>query len=148
MAILIINNSKIKVPIKILEKRYSQIVRSLKANKVKRAALLKKDLTLLLVDQTEIKKLNKLFRGKNKPTDVLSFSPSSKDLFGEIAICMPIAKKQSATNKHSIINEITYLLLHGILHCLGYDHEDPSIPKKQIEQMFKIQDKVFLQFQK
>ena len=85
---------------------------------------------------------------KNKPTDVLSFDAISRGQMGEVVICVPIAKTQAKANHHSLLDELTYLLLHGILHCLGYDHESKNVSEIHAQKMFKIQDKVFLQFQK
>ena len=64
--------------------------------------------------------LNRKFRGKSKTTDVLTF-PGEDSC--EIVISIDQAKRQARTEKHSLATELRYLLLHGILHGLGYDHE-------------------------
>lgn len=74
-----------------------------------------KTLSLAFVSKEEIKKLNKKFRGKNKPTDVLSFELSEKDYLGEIIICPEIVKEKK--------EDMRQVFIHGILHILGYDHE-------------------------
>jgi probable rRNA maturation factor len=81
-----------------------------------------KNISLALVGKEEIKKLNKKFRGKNKPTDVLSFDlstnyplPTTNSYLGEIVICPEVVKEKE--------EEILRVFIHGILHLLGYDHE-------------------------
>ena len=101
-------------------------------------------LSIVFTSDTEIHKLNKEYRGKNKPTDVLSFSlleGESGELspsFGDIVISLDTAKKQAKENKHSLSMEVLTLLTHGLLHLLGYDHE--KVPKKDATMMFKLQD--------
>jgi probable rRNA maturation factor len=74
--------------------------------------------------------LNKQYRGKNGTTDVLSFSMLEgpfidvrPELLGDIAISIPVAEKQARAAGHSLAREIELLLVHGLLHLLGYDHE-------------------------
>lgn len=75
------------------------------------------EVSLALVGETEMKKLNKQYRGKNKSTDVLSFD------YGEIIICVPVAKTQAKAHNLSFTKEVNLLFTHGLLHVLGYDHE-------------------------
>lgn len=112
---------------------------------------IKKDLaiTVLLVGDKKIKDLNKTYRQKDKITDVLSFSaregqkmvlPESDNYLGEIFICYPQAKRQARKFGHSLKKEISFLLIHGFLHLLGYD--DQKV--KDYAVMKKVQDKIFL----
>ena len=82
--------------------------------------------SVLITSNTEMKKLNLYFRNKNKATDVLSFpagvSPGS-DIAGDVAISAEIARENAKNLGHSISDEIKILILHGILHLAGYDHE-------------------------
>ncbi len=75
-------------------------------------------ISLVLVDEAKILEINKKYRRKNKVTDVLSF----EDL-NEIFICLPQAERQSKLLKTTVKNELTRLLVHGIVHLKGYDHE-------------------------
>ena len=75
------------------------------------------ELSLVLVGEGRIKALNKKYKGKNKVTDVLSFD------YGEIFICVPQAKKQAKKLNHSLKEELSFLLIHGILHIAGYNHK-------------------------
>jgi len=90
------------------------------------AAGLKRKVNVLLTSSSEMKTLNRRFRGKDKPTDVLSFpaEPDAQNQFaGEIAISAEIATKNARALGHSPADEVKILVLHGILHLRGYDHE-------------------------
>ena len=79
-----------------------------------------------LTSDAEVQRLNRRFRGKDKPTDVLSFPvETTADGYhvGDIVISVPTARRQAAENQHTLARELRILLLHGLLHCLGYDHE-------------------------
>ncbi|QCT94617.1 rRNA maturation RNase YbeY [Caminibacter mediatlanticus TB-2] len=84
-----------------------------------------KDVELILTTDEEIQKLNKEYRNKDKPTDVLSFPledfPGMP--LGSIVISIDTAKKGAEKFGHSIDDEIKLLFIHGLLHLLGYDHE-------------------------
>tara|TARA_Y100001934_G_scaffold84349_1_gene104690 strand:- start:289 stop:759 length:471 start_codon:yes stop_codon:yes gene_type:complete len=92
---------------------------------------LDKEISILLMDDDDIRQLNKKFRGYNKPTDVLSFPQNADEdppipgeiILGDIAISLDIAKIQAKEHGLKLKEEIILLLIHGILHLLGYDHE-------------------------
>lgn len=99
---------------------------------------------VITVSAHQMRELNRQYRGKNKSTDVLSF-PWSQEILGEIFICAETVRMQSREHKLSFEEEYFYVLLHGVLHLLGYDHE-PTLTQRQKHQakvMFKIQDEVF-----
>ena len=81
---------------------------------------------VLLTSDAEVKRLNRAFRGKNKATDVLSF-PAPEELAGEVAgdlaVSLDTAARQAAEHGHSLADEVRILLLHGLLHLAGEDHE-------------------------
>ena len=87
--------------------------------------------SIALVDDEVMTGLNRKFRKKNKTTDVLTFraddsytEPASKGRpLGDIVISVDQARRQALEEKHSLATELRYLILHGILHALGYDHE-------------------------
>ena len=87
---------------------------------------------VLLTSDAELKRLNRAFRGKNKPTDVLSFpaaheaSASQNAVAGDLAISLETAARQAVEHGHSVRDEVRILLLHGTLHLAGYDHEIDS----------------------
>jgi probable rRNA maturation factor len=81
---------------------------------------------VLLSDDPTLRQLNKNFRGKDKPTDVLSFPAPTKFASkhaGDLAISLETAARQAATYGHTLRDEVRILLLHGLLHLHGEDHE-------------------------
>jgi len=78
----------------------------------------------LLTDDRELRRLNRIFLGHDYPTDVLSF-PSGQDIhsLGEIAISVDRAAAQAIEFRHDLGQEVKILMLHGVLHLLGMDHE-------------------------
>lgn len=106
------------------------------------------ELSVSFVDDQSIQKINHEFRGKNKPTDVLSFSqfegeftptPDNVQPLGDLVISIDTANKQAIEIGHSLEYEVTRLLVHGLYHLLGYDHE-LSIEAEQ--EMQKNEDKL------
>lgn len=86
------------------------------------------ELSLVLVGNHEIQELNASHRNKNEPTDVLSFPsgenlPQGIEILGDVVISVEQAEKQARKGKKTLEREIESLLIHGILHLLGYDHE-------------------------
>ena len=109
----------------------------------------KRYFSLALVDNRTIKRLNRNYRGINKVTDVLSFVedfknfvdlPTDRKYLGEIVICVPQARRQAKQLSHSLKNEIARLLIHGLAHLTGYNHEDVSAQEAQ--KMFEFEEKV------
>jgi len=87
---------------------------------------LKGQVTVLLTTDAAIRKLNRQFRGKDKATDVLSFPAEgvgAEQIAGDLAISVTTALGQAAEQGHSLSTEIKVLILHGLLHLAGYDHE-------------------------
>ena len=94
--------------------------------RARRAAGLRAKVNVLVTSNKELRELNRCFRGKNQPTDVLSFPalPGLKPRFaGDIAISAEIATHNARVLGHTAAEEIKILALHGILHLRGYDHE-------------------------
>lgn len=102
---------------KILQKRYK----------------VKKEISVALLQAHEIKELNKIYRHKNKVTDVLSFNLDDARILGEVVICLSQAKKQAVEKKHHLQKELKLLLVHGILHLLGFDHEQGAKEQERQE---------------
>jgi probable rRNA maturation factor len=92
------------------------------------------DVSIAIVDDEAMRNLNRKFRKKNKTTDVLTFPADDSDAdpnatgrpLGDIVISIDQARRQATDQKHSLATEVRYLILHGILHALGYDHETDS----------------------
>jgi len=90
------------------------------------------EVSIALVDDETMRKLNRQFRHKNRTTDVLTF-PGDDSYLGDIVISVEQARRQAADEGHSIATEVRYLLLHGILHALGYDHEKDNGEMNKLE---------------
>ncbi len=85
---------------------------------------------MLLASDATIRDLNRRFRGKDEATDVLSFPAepfkngnAAEQVVGDVAIGVEIARRQAAEQGHALATEIKVLILHGLLHLAGYDHE-------------------------
>ncbi|HEV2722044.1 MAG TPA: rRNA maturation RNase YbeY [Thermoanaerobaculia bacterium] len=77
------------------------------------------EVSIAFVSDAAMRRLNRQYRGKNKTTDVLTFPGERPD----IVISLDQARRQALAEKHSLATEVRYLILHGVLHALGYDHE-------------------------
>ena len=100
-------------------------------------------LTIILVSLDEIHQMNLTYRHLDYPTDVLSFEEHEEDYLGEIFICMDKVKEQALLYEHSEEREFAFLVCHGILHLLGYDH----MKKEDEKEMFIEQEKILNQTQ-
>jgi probable rRNA maturation factor len=97
-------------------------------NEAKAAVGLSGQVTVLLTTDATIRDLNRRFRGKDEATDVLSFSAenplqSQEKIAGDVAISLETARKQATGQGHTLAIELRILMLHGLLHLAGYDHE-------------------------
>lgn len=105
----------------------------------------KGELSVLFVGDERMAELNRNWRGRSGPTDVLAFAQregpalGEEGLLGDVVICVPTAQRQAAERGHGIDREIEELLVHGILHLLGYDHE---ISADEARRMFAKQAEV------
>ncbi len=93
------------------------------------AVRLRGQVTVLLTTDAALRDLNRRFRGKNKPTDVLSFpaeGPGAEQTAGDLAISVSTARRQAIEQGHSLGTELKVLMLHGLLHLAGYDHESDT----------------------
>lgn len=101
---------------------------------------------VIIIDNEEIHKINKEYRGIDRPTDVISFALEDDDTFvamekrilGDIYISIDKAREQAVEYGHSLLRELCFLTIHGILHLLGYDHMEASEEKI----MFELQERI------
>ena len=93
------------------------------AGRARRAAGLSGEVNVLVTGDAEVRRLNRQFRHKDKPTDVLSFPGMDPSFAGDIAISAATASRNARRLGHSTAEEMKVLLLHGLLHLAGYDHE-------------------------
>ena len=92
----------------------------------------------------EVHRMNRNYRGKDKPTDVLSFpgspveaTPDGSRHLGDVLISVPTARRQAEDRGHPAERELKVLLLHGLLHCLGYDHETDQGEMERLERRLR-----------
>jgi probable rRNA maturation factor len=121
------------MPVEIVRKDGGRAVSSRKLRKVALEVLelvekSQAELSIALVGNAEIRKLNAKFRKKDYPTDVLSFPagdelPTGVQLLGDVVISVERAKEQAKERRRTLNEEMVTLLIHGIVHLLGYDHE-------------------------
>ena len=83
-------------------------------------------LSILLCGDARMRRLNREWLGMDLPTDVLSFSSGERDFLGDIVIDVPYAARQARRRGHTLAREVQILLAHGLLHLLGYDHEEDN----------------------
>ena len=126
-----------KITKKFVKEIVEKILKELKLNNV--------ELSVTLTDNETIRQINKQWRKKDRPTDVLSFPIDEKPpgyryrILGDVVISLPFAKKQAEEIGISYEEEVIRLLTHGILHLLGYDHE---VCPAEAKRMFDLQDKI------
>ncbi len=97
------------------------------------------ELSIVLTDDAAVRELNRLYRGTDAPTDVLSFAQGEGEAFaapegasphlGDVVISIETARRQAAEGKLPLADEVAHLLVHGVLHLLGYDHEGTAESK-------------------
>jgi probable rRNA maturation factor len=95
------------------------------AEAARKAARLKGDFTILLANDKTLKRLNHDFRGKDKPTNVLSF-PGSGGYAGDIALAHGVTRKEAKAAGKTLADHAAHLVVHGVLHLAGHDHERPK----------------------
>lgn len=99
---------------------------------------IRSEVNVLITSNQEMCRLNRDFRGKNRPTDVLSFpAVEHEKIAGDIAISGEIARKNADALGHPFTTEVKILLLHGLLHLAGYDHETDRGEMAALEQKLR-----------
>lgn len=122
-----------------IEPRYARFVQRRALAALARRALIAErapagQLSIVVTDDATLRALNRRYRGRNTATDVLSFAladerfpePAGRRHLGEIVISHPMAVRQARGERHSTHDELSHLLVHGLLHILGYDHQRPA----------------------
>lgn len=107
----------------------TEVLRRLKAM-IRLLQLDKAEVSFVLTDDKRIHHLNKVYRGKDRPTDVLAFAMHEGEfgalagrVLGDVIVSVPTARKQALSGRTPLLEEVTMLLAHGLLHLLGWDHE-------------------------
>jgi probable rRNA maturation factor len=84
------------------------------------------DSTIVLASDSAVQRLNARHRGKNKPTNVLTFEPAGPGLPGEIVLALGTVRREAAAAKKRPANHLAHLVVHGVLHLQGHDHHHPG----------------------
>lgn len=136
----IINHSGRPVPRRFLEEWVRQMGR-FATRKIDSQLFRGREITLVFLNDKEARALNKKYRGKNYATDVLSFSAEGDPgSLGELVICPSVISRQAREHGLLVREELGYMVLHGFLHLLGYDHETNE---REAREMFALQDELF-----
>jgi len=107
-------------------------------NRARRQVGVSGEVNVLLTSNSEMRRLNSRYRNKNTPTDVLSFpAPEGNGVAGDIAISVDIAKQSARKRGESLGKEVHILMLHGLLHLAGYDHENDNGKMEREEQRLR-----------
>lgn len=101
----------------------------------------KLELTVVLADDAFIRELNKTYRGKNKPTNVLSFSGEGSHL-GDIILAIETIEREAEEQNKSFRHHATHLIVHGVLHLQGHDHENKVMANDMERKEIKILKKL------
>ncbi len=121
-------------------KKYNKIIRTIIKLGYKHLKITEKNIiSVILVNDSEIHRLNKLYRNMDKPTDVLSFENES-DIYeiGDVFVSIDTVSRQAKELGNSFVYELAFITLHGFLHCLGYDH----ITDRDNEEMMFLQNEI------
>ncbi|MDR3526672.1 MAG: rRNA maturation RNase YbeY [Rhizomicrobium sp.] len=100
----------------------TRVKRAVKAALAEAGVAETSDLTVMLTTNGRVQKLNAAFRGKDKPTNVLSFPAGLDDYLGDVAIAYGVTAREAKEAKKTLLDHTTHLTVHGVLHLLGYDH--------------------------
>ncbi len=113
------------VPRREVKRRLTKMIRALQLDNP--------EVSFVLTDDARIHDLNKIYRHKDRPTDVLAFAMREGEFaelagasLGDVIVSVPTARKQAEERARSVLSEVTMLLAHGLLHLLGWDHETPA----------------------
>ena len=119
------------------------------ARRLLRALDLRGELSLLLVSDGEMRRLNRRWRGRDRPTDVLAFAQAEgpggapDGMLGDVVISVDTARRQAAERGETLGREAERLLVHGVLHLLGYDHERSTAEARRMQRRERALARVF-----
>ncbi len=155
---MLINNSEFRLPKKFIEEWLKALAKKLKLPA-------KTEVTVVYLDPGPARKLNLEFRQRDYATDILSFQPitdpsdgpkgnpkgspkrtmaARSPHLGELVLCPEVLERQAKAHRHSFKAELGYMLIHGVLHLLGYDHEGEGLKaEREAKKMYKLQDELF-----
>lgn len=136
MSTLFISGKQSILGEKELQKIFAFTLKNLKSKDV--------NVSLGFVSQNKIRELNRIYRKKDRVTDVLSFVYNEEEVLGEIAISVSKIRKQAKEQKISPQKELSKIFVHGLLHLLGFDHVKDSDEIKMVKKEKEILEKLWL----
>ena len=115
----------------------TQLIKGLGNQMLAALELPRAELSVLLTDDRGIHELNRDHRQRDKPTDVLAFPmdesvPDPAGILGDVVISLDTAERQARSRKRPLIEEVRFLLAHGVLHLIGYDHAEPAEKREMV----------------
>ncbi|MAT44520.1 MAG: rRNA maturation RNase YbeY [Anaerolineaceae bacterium] len=114
----------------------------------------KSELSIVFIDNDYMQELNSQYRGYAKPTDVLSFESGEEDIesgnmyLGDILIAYPFVEQQAIKLGNQLESELTLMIVHGILHLCGFDHDTPNNKETMWKHQYSILDLLQIQLNK
>ena len=139
MLINIVNQSASRVP-RVYVLDWLKRLEAILARTINPKRYRNRELTLVFLDVKAARRLNLKFRKRNYATDILSFQGMDQETLGDLVICAEVIRRQAREHGLLIREELGYMILHGVLHLLGYDHETSE---RDAKKMFKFQDAIF-----
>lgn len=133
----LVNRTRRPLPRVFLNSLLRKIIRELRRKRLWQNS---KHLLIAMVTPKEMASLNQKYRRKAYPTDVLSFMATEPRSLGELVVCPQVIKGQAREHGLSYDEELSYMILHGVLHLLGFEHEKS---RAQANRMFQLQDEIF-----
>lgn len=137
MKVLVLNSSDLPAPRHWIQRWMAESAKLLSRKGYK--GLSQRELVVVFVTPAHMKKLNLQYRKKNYATDILSFEAAEPEGLGELVLCLKTIITQSKRTGLSPRGELGYMLVHGLLHLLGLDHDNAFSEKK----MFTLQDELY-----
>ncbi len=123
------------------DENYLDLIKKVLTNAENKLQIKNKSINIILIDDDEIQDLNKTYREKDYATDVLTFPDGYLNNLGDVFISIPKCSSQATELGHSFERELGFLVLHGFLHSIGYDHntdeEETEMTKLQEAILYK-----------
>lgn len=142
MSCLIINRTPGRVPRTFVNFCVNYFLKALAKRRIRgtgKAA----QVVVVFLSVPEARQLNRKYRKKSYATDVLSFAGIDDDSLGELVFSLDVVRRQAREHQLGVKEELSYLVLHGLLHLLGFEHEKSE---REAKRMFKIQDEIWEKF--
>ncbi len=114
------------IPVLVMDRGWRKFVRHPERLALRAAAAAGAKGSIVLADDRTVKRLNARHRGRNKPTNVLTFEPSAPAMPGELVLALGTIRREAADARRRPAHHLAHLVVHGALHLRGYDHHHPG----------------------